>query len=551
MLLFAVMGWNKSAPPLALSMLDPLLLGLIICWPIWRWVLLPLRGRVDRPAAESTLLIRAMNQSGEAVIITDRRGHIEYVNAAFCRIMDVDSEDLIGRSIVDFEPRMAGEEWRHDFLNCVVRRNESWREELREPRWGKSGKLMVTEYVTTPVRENGRITHFVTVKRDISVQRDLERQLQQAQKMEVVGTLAGGIAHNFNNMLAALSGNVYLIKQMSNPGVERGKIRDKLDAMEQVISRAAEHIQSLLSFARKSRVDARLIPLEPLIRETLKLARNVVTENIRIDLEMSGEDIFAHTDPTQLQQAVLNLLNNAVDALEGMDDPVIRVGVRSIRKDGETYACVSIADNGCGMPPHVMQKACDPYFTTKAPGKGTGLGLAMARGFVEQGRGFLDIRSGKGKGCDIRLCLPREKNGRGISGKRASVSVPAGSGKGKCILLADDEDVVRKTTAEALRCMGFTVLDAQNGRQALQLFLARRNEIHAVILDIVMPEMGGIKTARRMRETKATLPIVLMSGYDINGQANSALKEGICDSLIAKPVAPELLGRRLLALLEE
>jgi len=143
------------------------------------------------------LLATAMDQSGEAVIITDRRGHIEYVNAAFGRMMGVAPEDLMGQPIHAFEPRMAGEHWRRSFLHCVVRKGKPWREEIREKQWHGRKNAYVVDYVTTPVQVHGHITHFITIKRDISSRRNLEQQLQQAQKMEVVGALAGGIAHNF------------------------------------------------------------------------------------------------------------------------------------------------------------------------------------------------------------------------------------------------------------------------------------------------------------------------------------------------------------------
>jgi len=549
MFLFTATGLNRITPPWLLVVTDPVILSLIVCWPLWRWVVQPLCRQVSSIEQDLSLLARAMNQLGEGVIITTRRGRIEYVNAAFCRMVGADKRQVIGRYIEEFEPRIAGREWRRSFFDCVVRKRKTWREELCEVRKDGNGDPGVTEYTTAPVRKDGRITHFVSIKRDITVQRALEQQLQHAQKMEVVGTLAGGIAHNFNNMLACLSGNTYLLRRMLDNGASPDDMLGKITAMEQVIFQAVEHIRSLLSFARKGHMDARPTPLSPLIAETLKLARDSVPENIRVHADITTESTTVRVDPTQLQQALLNLLNNAVDALDRTEAPEILICLEHIQHHGRTHACLRVADNGAGMPPHVARKACDPYFTTKAPGKGTGLGLAMAKGLAEQSGGFLSIRSGVNQGCEVRICLPLAPDDH--QSTEITLPIETVSGQGKNILLADDEDAVRESMAEALRSMGYNVIEAQNGKQALHHFVNRRGGIHVVILDMIMPEMGGARAAPRMREVSPDTPIILMTGYDINGQVESAVNEGICDTIIAKPVSPELLARHIQLLLDE
>ncbi len=535
MLVFGGLGWDRSMNPVVLAVLDPLLLSLMVFVPIHRWVVLPLHTHLDAAHDDLRLLAAAMNQSSEAVIITDRRGRIEFTNAAFGCLMGIAPEQMQGRDIHDYEPRMGGADWRQSFLNCVARQGKTWREEIREKSWDGEKGIRIVDYSTTPIHEHGRITHFVTIKRDISSRRDLEQQLRQAQKMEVVGALAGGIAHNFNNMLSALNGNVYLLRAMLDGDWDADKARTKLDTMDGVIMRAAEHIRGLLSFARKGQMDVSVFPLGPLVKETLKLAVAAVPESIHLETDVGHEAMLVSGDAAQLQQALLNLVNNAVDALEGVEGGLIRVSTEVVDMADGRNVCVDVTDNGCGIPEHLTDKVCDPYFTTKAEGKGTGLGLAMVSGMVDQCKGMLSIESRKGEGTTVHLCLPLVE-GEQRRPMQETAKTTEVSGQGACMLWVDDDDDVRKVGAEALRSSGFRVLTAADGQEALNVFLSRRSEIEAVVLDVIMPEMGGVKAARRMREVRPSLPIILMTGYDKSGEAQSACDEGVCDRVISKPV---------------
>ncbi len=548
MLTFAALGWEGPASPWLATVLDPVLLALIVCWPIWHWVVLPLSRAAKTAGYELMLLSRALEQLDDGVIITDRAGRIEYINEALCRMMNISENDVLGRFIAELEPRMNGPDWRRSFLNCVVRQKRIWREELREPRWGDS-KQIVVEHMVAPVRsDDGHITHFVTIKRDIAERREMERQLQHAQKMEVIGALSGGIAHNFNNMLAAITGNVYLLRELArDPGIPpdiSDKMRERLSTMEQVAFQAADHVRSLLAFARKGEIEVQPTPLAPLVKETLKLARDGVPEDI--ELECKVEDMTASVDASQLQQSLLNLVNNAVDALEGAEEPRIRVSLTQERIEGKDYACLVVEDNGAGMPRHVMQRACDPYFTTKPVGKGTGLGLAMTKGFVEQCGGWMDIRSEPTKGCAVTLCLPLAE--QDSQEQETAPARPVRLRPGTRVLLADDEPSAREALAEALRSMGCKVIEAFDGRHALER-LANEGRIHAAVLDIVMPHMGGIQAARRMKEVCPDIPVLLLTGYDANGQAECAVREGVCEGILNKPAHPETIAEHLARLL--
>ncbi len=494
------------------------------------------------------LLSRALEQLDDGIIITDRSGRIVYINEALCRMMNIDEGDVLGRHISELEPRMRSFDWRRSFLNCVVRQKRIWREELHEPRWG-DGKQIITEHMVAPIRdEDGSITHFVTIKRDIAERREMERQLQHAQKMEVIGALSGGIAHNFNNMLASITGNLYLLRELARdpevPPVVSKKMEGRLNTMETVAFQAADHVKSLLTFARKGKVEVRPTSLAPLVKETLNLARDGVPENI--ELECHIEDMTASIDASLFQQSLLNLINNAVDALEGVDAPRIRVFLMRKHIEEKEYACLVVEDNGIGMPSHVIQRICEPYFTTKSAGKGTGLGLAITKGFVEQCGGWMEVHSEPFKGSTIKLflLLTRQTPESRTSQPAEDVRLRPGAR----VLLADDEPSARKALADALRSMGCKVIEAFDGRHALER-LAKEGDIHAAVLDLVMPHMGGIQAARRIKEVCPGVPVLLLTGYDAYGQAEGAIREGVCEAILNKPARPETIAEHLARLL--
>jgi len=547
---FDLAGLNDPAHASLAAMLDPLLLAIIVAWPLHRWVAAPLHRRLDASVARQRLLATAMDQADEAIMVTDRRGRIEYANAAMLRMYQRPASEVLGCPAHLFEPRMSSPEWRRAFL-AAIRRGETWREELRE-RVGErrdDASAITVEYVTAPVRTAGRITHFITIKRDLSERRELEWQLSQAQKMEVVGALAGGIAHDFNNMLAAMEGNVYLLRSMlDDPDIDRRRARDKLATMDMLIHQSAEHVRSLLSFARKGVREERVFPVGPLVKETVKLAQMRVPERICLSVTVNAEDAHTRADAVQLQQALLNLVNNAVDALEGCEDGEIAVRLERSRA-APGMLCLAVRDNGTGMSREVAARACDPYFTTKPVGKGTGLGLAMAQGFAARHGGRLEIVTRPGGGTLVRILLPEvEPDARpSESSSPADGRVPAPAAS-CCVLWADDDRAVRETVCEAMGRRGLRVLTARDGREALEVFLRHRERIDAAVMDVVMPRMGGVKAALRMREVRPMLPVVMLSGYDVHDEAHRAHEEGLCDRVFSKPVNPDTLADEVLYL---
>ncbi|MES0370829.1 MAG: ATP-binding protein, partial [Mariprofundaceae bacterium] len=406
--------------------------------------------------------------------------------------------------------------------------------------------------------ESDEITHFVGIQQDLSEYEDLESQFHQAQKMEAMGVLVGGIAHDFNNMLAGMTGNLYLAKKKipENPEVVK-----MLSSVEQLSFRAADMIQQLLTFARKGQVSMKQLPLVPFIKETLKLLRTSVPENIALHHDICSERLLISGDATQLHQVLMNLINNARDALEGVDDPRIRVKLEPFEPDKKfmkrhpyfksgIYACLCIEDNGTGIPEEQIKHLYEPFFTTKEEGKGTGLGLAMTFGAVKTHHGYIEVASVVGKGSKFNVYLPLLEVEGMASYTPEDGEEKVAQGHGETILLVDDDVHVLEVGREVLKSLGYRVLEASNGLNAIDLFTENQDEIELIIMDVVMPELGGVKAAERIKEIRPDIKVIYSTGYDKQASLSGKLTSDEA-SFLSKPYSISNLARVIRERLEK
>ncbi len=344
-------------------------------------------------------LIQAIDQSGEGVMITNLHASIEYVNQAFTLTTGYSAEEAIGNNPSMLHSGRQDANFYRDMWSEINSAGE-WRGKV----WNKhkSGKIYPERLHINAIRgTDGKVTHYCGIFSDISEQISLEQRLLQAQKMEAIGTLVGGIAHDFNNMLAGITGNLYLAQTRTK---DMPDVLDKLNSVEKLSFRAAAMIQQLLTFARKGQVDMKLLPLIPFIKETLKFMRLSIAENIDIHQHICSDAIQIKGDTTQLHQILMNLLTNARDALEEVENPQINISIEIFKPnerfmeehpyfDVIAYAHLSVEDNGCGIPKAQLKHLFEPFFTTKEQGKGTGLGLAMVFGAIKTHHGFVEVES--------------------------------------------------------------------------------------------------------------------------------------------------------------
>ncbi len=379
---------------------------------------------------------------------------------------------------------------------------------------------------------------------DITEQRDLEGQLLQAQKMEAVGTLAGGIAHDFNNIIQAIIGYTFLLKERVGEGTEPA---EQVEAIEKASLRAAELTGQLLRFARGGKFEKRRCDLNEVVEKVVAMIRPTFDRSIDIRTALSPGRAALEGDSVQLEQALLNLCINARDAMPGGGTLLIETRDISSPADGGApdsrgpggFIALSVADTGAGIPPEIRPRIFEPFFSTKEPGKGTGMGLAMVYGIVSRHGGRIDVASAVGSGTTFRILLPASPGDVELPASQDPLPVlPRGS---ETILFVDDEGALRALAREMLGGLGYTILTARNGVEALKLFMERRKEIDLVILDLIMPEMGGVETIGKIRAVDPSARILVSSGDVAEGRAEGLTAEGVA-GFVVKPYRLAILA---------
>jgi len=401
----------------------------------------------------------------------------------------------------------------------------------------------------------GDLAFGIEVLRNRQAKKVLGEQFVQAQKMEAIGILAGGIAHDFNNMLAGMLGTVYLVRDTLDDHPEAQK---NLKRVEKTGFRAADMISQLLTFARKAVTDMQPVALTPFMKEAFKLARSSVPENISFTLDVPETGCTVKGDATLLQQVLLNLVANARHAIAGQSSPTIHVSLDALEADEALWgrhsdlphkpcARLTVEDNGCGIPEGNLNKLFDPFFTTKEVGEGTGLGLAMVYGAVQSHDGAIEVESEEGKGTAFHVFLPLIEQ---TEAPLQAVEDQVLEGHGETILLADDEDSICQVSRELLESMGYRVLIAANGEEAVRLFGEHQDEIRLAILDVVMPQLGGVDAALHIRASAPDLPIVFQTGYG-EEQVRKEMENLRHCRIVTKPASIPALSCILRELLDE
>ncbi len=499
----------------------------------------------ERAEDERLKMLRALEQSPVNIVITDLAGNIEYVNPAFTKVTGYTREEALGRN-----PRMlksgktppeeykrlwdaitTGREWRGEFLNRA-----------------RDGRLFWESAVISPfVNKTGQITHFLAVKEDITQRKHLEEQLRQAQKMEAVGQLAGGVAHDFNNILTATLMHLGLLQQ--SPHLTPGA-KDSLKEVERETLRAANLTRQLLLFSRRQVAQVEPVEMNVLVNDLLKMLRRLLGENIEIVFEGSSDVIWVCADAGMMEQVVMNLCINARDAMSQggrltLATAMVEIEAQPAKPNPDarpgSFVCLSVTDTGCGMDESVLGRIFEPFFTTKEVGKGTGLGLATVYGIVKQHQGWVEVESAVGQGSSFRVYLPAGKSP--LDSSAVSSDAEEIRGGSETILLVEDELPVRRLVAMCLRNLGYAVLEAGNGLEAMKVWEQHHQKIKLLFTDMLMPgNMTGLDLAERLKKEKASLKVISSSGYRAN-LAAFPLTAGQEITYLPKPYEPVALAK--------
>jgi two-component system cell cycle sensor histidine kinase/response regulator CckA len=376
------------------------------------------------------------------------------------------------------------------------------------------------QVIVSPVRDaSGAVTTYVALARDVTEERRERDNRRHLQKLEAIGTLAGGVAHDFNNLLTAINGDAGLALESAPPG---SPLREDLEEIRRAGARAAELTRQLLAFGRRQVMKPEELDLNAVVTGVERMLRRLIGEDVTLETRLHDGLWRTRVDRGQIEQVIVNLAVNARDAMPS--GGTARIETRNVTLDAREaralpegapgdYVLIEVADTGTGMDAATLARAFEPFFTTKGPGKGTGLGLAMVYGIVRQSRGFVGLRSAPGRGTVVHVYLPRyEAAGEMAPAPRA----PVASGpevRGGTVLVAEDEEQVRRLLANRLGAEGFRVLTAADGREALEVAGRHPGRIDVLLSDVVMPRLSGPDLARGLRAVHPETAVVFLTGH--------------------------------------
>jgi PAS domain S-box-containing protein len=483
-----------------------------------------------------------IDHSSDAVFWIDEQARIFYVNQAACKILGYSQEELLNLTMADISPKYSQDFWVSYWFELKAKGDMIFDTTYRS----KEGRVYPVEIRANHIETEGR--EFCCIfARDITERQlaeeekeKLQMQLVQAQKMESIGRLAGGVAHDFNNMLSAILGHAEMAIMRCRPEEE---IYTDLEAIHQSGQRSAELVRQLLAFARKQPVEPKVLDLNDTVAGMLKMLQRLIGEDIDLSW-MPGKKLWpVIIDPSQIDQILANLCLNARDAIPGMGKITIKTENRIIDKNilnehpefvPGNYVLLSVRDDGSGMNEEILAHLFEPFFTTKAVGKGTGLGLATVYGIVKQNQGFIFVESEPGRGSLFRVYLPRY-TGKILEPAPESIEETLG-GRGETILLVEDEKAILNLFRVMLEKLGYKILTAGTPTEALRLATDHAAELQLLITDVVMPEMNGRELARLIEKINPGVKTLFTSGYTADVIANhGVLDVGV--HFLQKPIS--------------
>jgi PAS domain S-box-containing protein len=463
-------------------------------------------------------LRQVIDANPHLIFVKDREGKYVLANAAVADFHGTTVERLIGKRDTDFGLKdEEAEQFARDERAVISSQREAFIAE--EPATcARTGETRWFQTVKVPLLSaDGSDRQVLGVATDITERKQLEEQFRQAHKMEAVGRLAGGVAHDFNNVLTIIRAQTeFLLADLPDDDPRRADVQE----IQCAADRAATFTRQLLAFSRRQLLQPEVLGLNEVITGMETMVRRLMGEDVVLLTKLHPQLPRVWADPGQLQQVILNLAVNARDAMPSGGSLLIETGVVELdehyprqhpsAKPG-VHVVLVVTDTGCGMDSATRSRVFEPFFTTKEPGKGTGLGLSTVYGIVKQSGGHIWVYSEVGRGTTFKLYFPPHY-GAAKALAPAQTSLPT-MGSGATILLVEDEGSVRSTVRRLLERHGYNVLEAANGQDALALVAARKAEIHLVLSDMVMPGMGGTELAGRVRALAPALPVLLMTGY--------------------------------------
>ena len=487
---------------------------------------------------------RIIDSAFDIIVITDRKGNIIYANPAFESLTGYSSKEVIGKDPSILKSGFYDNEFYQNLWNTILS-GQPWKGEFINRK--KNGELFTASTVIFPIfSEDNRITHFVSIQRDITEEKKLYEQLLRAQKMEAIGTLAGGIAHDFNNILTAILGYAELLRDYVGPEHHLSKA---VQIIENSAKKGASLAARILNITRKEKMELTLVDINKVIHETLDILHRSIPKDINIQLILEDDLPPIKADPSQIQQVIMNLAINARDAMpEGgtLTIKTSKVGkengaANGLRSDNG-FIRLTVSDTGRGIEKDMQSKIFDPFFTTKDKGSGTGLGLYIVHSIVTNHGGYINLYSEPNQGTRFNIYFPSFK-GQLKDEKEPDTEELKGSGT---ILVIDDEEEIRELTKDLLTPLGYNVVTASSGPEGVSVYRSKKDEIVAVVLDMIMPKMNGAEVFQRLQNIDPDVKVLLCSGYSNEGLAGikELLRSG-AKGFVQKPFTRKTLAKTL------
>ena len=519
------------------------------------------RKRAEERLAESEVKYRTLVEGmSEAVMQVDNDDRVQFVNPQFCQMIGYREDELLGRVGYEiyFDPEEQELIRRKNRLR-LEKASDAYETRMRK----KTGEEVLVRISGSPVTDaQGNVVGSIGVITDITERKLLEAEFLQAQKMEALGRLAGGVAHDFNNLLTSIMGYSDLLAKKLAEDDPSGPLRRYADIILSSANRAANLTQQLLSLSRRHAVQMRVLDLNEVVAGVERILRGLIREDMELTIHVEGALGRVKADSVQIEQVLMNLAVNALDAMPRGGRLSIRTANVVLDKSYARrrrevapgpYVMIAVSDTGHGMDAEVQSHLFEPFFTTKEKGKGTGLGLSTAYGIVQQMGGHIEVESALGKGSAFKIYLPRTEEPPAPLASpqpRPPGPVEAELPRGvETVLLAEDEETVRSFAREVLQGAGYTVLEAGDGEEALRVAGSFTGPIHLLLTDVIMPRLGGPELARRLQPLHPDMRVLFMSGYT-DGDISSYGGLGTETSLLQKPFQPLVLARRVREVLE-
>jgi two-component system cell cycle sensor histidine kinase/response regulator CckA len=490
----------------------------------------------QRKLAEDTMREQSalLDQTQDAIMVRDLKNNVLYWNKTAERMYGWNTGEVLGKPV--HELLLRGDLAHIPATQAIALKQGQWSGEVKA--YTKSGKELTINSRWTVLRDgDGKPHAFLVAHTDLTENKLLEAKFFRAQRLESVGALASGIAHDLNNVFTP----ILMSAQLLGDNLDEPTRANMLGVLLTSAQRGADMVKQVLTFARGLESGHGLVQVKHLLGEIEAIMRDTFPRNIRVERNIASGLLLVRGDSTQLYQVLMNLCINARDAMP--DGGAIRLEANNIELDGSTpeekrgpHVCITVADNGTGMPPEVKQKVFEPFFTTKEVGKGTGLGLSTVMSLVKAHGGFVELESQVGVGTRFKIFLPAESV-QAVEPALASNALP--NGDGELLLVVDDESAIREMLKTALEAHGYSVLLADEGTEALALYAAHREKVALVITDIAMPILDGHATIRALRKMNPGVKVIAASGLLEPNELEQLSKSGAI--VLAKPYSPDKL----------